>query len=132
MKWSDKVNGFLYEFVGLVLQASSAHNVTAPGGRKYNVPSEKIIIDNTVAEFYPDMTSYTQLAIAGSDDFNDYNTTIRDIFDFLVENTREVSTACKLYTVPSYMFVLLTRPQSSRNRLVTRVRTGKPSLTGPL
>ena len=95
MTWSAKVNGFLYEFVGLVLQASQAHNIPVPCGRKYNVPSEKITIDNTVATFYPNVTSYTQVAIAGADDFMDGNTTIRDMFDIIVKNTREVTPTCK-------------------------------------
>jgi len=93
MTWSEDVNGFLYEFVGLVLQASQAHNVTAPGGRKYNVPSENIAIDDTVSASYPNRTSYSVVAISGADDFNDGNTTIKDIFDIIVENTREVTPA---------------------------------------
>ena len=102
------MNGFLYEFAGLVLQASQAHNVTAPGGRKYNVPSEKIIIDDTVAESYPNVTSYTYVAITGADDFNDDNTTIRDIFGSLVENTREVTPACELPIIHPQTFASLT------------------------
>jgi hypothetical protein len=78
--------------VGLVLQASQAHNVSVPCGRKYNVPSEKITIEDTGASFYP---NYTEVAIAGADDFNDGSTTIRDIFDYIVEVTREVTPTCK-------------------------------------
>ena len=118
------MNGFLYEFVGLVLQASQAHNVTAPGGRKYNVPSENIVIDDTVATFRPNVTSYSQVAIAGADDFNDGNTTIGDIFDIIVENTREVTPACNLSTIPPYQSTPLTRPRSSWNPLDNRVSTG--------
>ena len=114
------MNGFLYEFVGLVLQASQTHNVTVPGGRKYNVPSENITIDDTVATSYTGMTSYSQVAIAGADDLNDGNTTIKDIFDVIVENTREVTSACKL-PIRLLILLLLTRPRSSWNHLDARV-----------
>ena len=86
------MNGFLYEFVGLVLQASQAYNLPVPGGRKYNVPSEKITIEVITATFYP---NYTQAAIAGADDFSDDNATIKDVFDIIVETTREVTPTCK-------------------------------------
>ena len=129
MQWSDKVNGFLYEFVGLVLQASQAHNVMAPGGCKYNVPSEKITIDNTVAEFYLNVISYTYVAITGVDDFNNDNMAIRETFDFLVENTQEVTPACELCCSLTY-FCLTDPPQSSRNCLVTGVRMGATTLDG--
>jgi hypothetical protein len=125
MTWSAEVNGFLYEFVGLVLQASQAHNVSVPCGRKYNVPSEKITIDDTVATYYPNMTSYTPAAIPGVDDFNDGSTTIRDLFDIIVEDTREVTPACKTFTIRSRLFISLTRPQPSRSRVDTRVSTGR-------
>ncbi|KAF9793491.1 Alpha/Beta hydrolase protein [Thelephora terrestris] len=91
MTWSEGVNGFLYEYVALVLQASQAHNVTIPGGRKYNVPPGNITIDDTADTFFPNRTSYSQAAIAGADDFEDGNTTISNIFDIIVENTREVT-----------------------------------------
>ena len=93
------MNGFLSEYVALVLQASQAHNVTIPGGRKYNIPSGKITIDDTVDTFYPNRTSYSQAAIAGSDDFSDGNVTTRDSFDAIVENTREVTPTCKPRTL---------------------------------
>ena len=93
------MNGFLYEYVALVLQASQAHNVTIPGGPKYNIPSGKITIDDTVDTFYPNRTSYSQAAIAGSDDFSDGNVTTRDSFDVIVENTREVTPTCKPHTL---------------------------------
>ena len=117
MTWSDSVNGFLYEFVALVLQASQAHDITIPGCAKYNVPSGKITIDDTVATYYPNKTSYTQEAIAGADDFNDGDTTIRDIFDIIVENTREVTPTGESLS-SARVFILLTYPRSSGNCLV--------------
>ena len=104
------MNGFLYEFVALALQASQAHNMTVPGGRKYNIPSENITIDDTVAATFQNMTSYSLAAISGADDVNDGNTTIKDIFDIIVETTREVTPACKSSTIRSPRFILLTRP----------------------
>ena len=117
------MNGFLYEYVALVLQASQAYNVTIPGGRKYNVPSGNITIDNTVDTSSPNRTSYSPVAIAGADDYNDGNTTIKDVFDIIVENTREVTPACTFFTIGSHSFILLTFPQSSWNRVDTRVCT---------
>ena len=117
------MNSFLYAYVALVMQASQAHNVPIPGGRKYNVPSGNITIDDTVDTFYPNRTSYSQAAIAGSDDFSYGNTTTKDAFDIIVENTREVSPTCKSRTVRLYMFILLIHPQSSRSHLASGVRT---------
>ena len=112
------MNGPIYEFVAFVLQASKAHNVTIDGGAKYNVPSEEVTIDKAALESFlngtggnspQDSTSYTAAAISGADDFNDENTTIRDFFDIIVNNTREVSPTCKfsLFT-HTHSFVSLT------------------------
>ena len=103
--WSENVNGFLYEFVALVLQASRAHNITIPGCPKYNVPSGKIAIDKAVATYYPNKTSYSEAAIAAADDFNDDNTTIRDIFDIVVEDTRELTPTGELSILCSRLFI---------------------------
>ena len=99
MTWSEGLNGFLYEYVALVLQASQAYNVTIPGGRKYNVPSGKITIYEAAETFSSNRTSYSQVAIAGADDFDDGNTTIKDVFDIIVENTREITPACTFFTI---------------------------------
>ena len=102
--WSPNVNGPIYEFVAFVLQASKAHNLTIDGGAKYNVPSEEVTIDKATLEPFlnwaggdssQDLTSYTIAAISGADDFNDDNTTITDLFNSIVNNTREVSPTCK-------------------------------------
>ena len=50
------MNSFLYAYVALVMQASQAHNVPIPGGRKYSVPSGNITIDDTVDTFYPNIS----------------------------------------------------------------------------
>ena len=123
------MNGFLYDFVGLLLQASQAHNVAVPGGRKYNVPSENITIDDTIITSFPNVTSYALAAISGADDFNDGNTTIRDIFDIIVENTREVTPTCKSSIIHSYMFILPIFLQPSWYHLA-RVSAGESVLNG--
>lgn len=76
--WSENVNGFLYKFVSLVLQASRAHNITIPGCPKYNVPSGKIAIGKAVATYYLSKKPYSEVAIATADDFNDDNVMIRE------------------------------------------------------
>ena len=121
MTWSESVNGFLYEYVALVLQASQAHNVTIPGCRKYNVPSGKITIDETVFASTLNRTTYSEAAITGADDLRDADVTIRDVFDIFVENTREISPTCVSFAVRPTLFVLLTCPQSSRNCLAVGV-----------
>ena len=122
MTWSESVNGFLYEYVALVLQASQAYNVTIPGCRKYNVPSGKITIDETAVTPTPNRTTYSEAAITGADDLNDANVTIRDVFDIFVENTREISPTCGSPAIRPTLFVLLTCAQSSRNCLAIGVR----------
>ena len=106
------MNGLVYQIVALVLQASQAHNVTINGGHKYNIPSGNITINPSPfgATSAPNLTSYSTAAISGADDFNDDNTTIRDLFDIIVNTTREVTPTCKFPIVHSYLTVLLTHP----------------------
>ena len=89
------MNGGFYPAAVYILQLARAHNVIVPGGRRYNVPS-----GNTTNPISPDdvsppgLSSYSYAAISGADDFGDSKTTIRDIFDLIVEITREVSPTC--------------------------------------
>jgi len=100
------VNEVTYNFVASVLQTSQAHNVTIDGGDKYNVPSEEAIIDESIFGPGQSLTSHALEAISGADNFNDDNTTIREVFDSLVNNTREVTPTCE--------FSLFTHIYSSR------------------
>ena len=102
--WSKSVNSYVYQFLGLVLQASRAYNVTIDGGAKYNVPSGEFTIDQSILSELgvtssPNLTSYTIAAISGADDFNDDNATIRDVFDTIVSVTREVTPSCKFSVI---------------------------------
>jgi hypothetical protein len=92
--WSQEVNGDVYTYAALVLQAAQALNVTIPGGKKYNVPSGNITL-NTGDASPPSLTSYTLTAISGADDFNDGSVTIKDVFDDVVNVTREVTPTCE-------------------------------------
>ena len=112
--------------MGFVLQTSRAHNVTVNGGAKYNLPPGEFTIDQSFLSEIgvtssPSLTSYTAAAIAGADDFNDDDTSIRDVFDIIVSVTREITPSCKPPIIRSYPFVLLS-PKSSRNRLEPYVR----------
>ncbi|KAF9644641.1 hypothetical protein BDM02DRAFT_3121546, partial [Thelephora ganbajun] len=93
--WSDYVNSYLYQSVAFALQASQVHNVTIDGGAKHNIPSGEFTIDKSLSETgatsSQNLTSYTIAAIVGADGFNDNNTTIRDVFDIIVNITREVT-----------------------------------------
>ena len=91
MAWSDSVNGYIYQFVAFVLQAAQTHNITIDGGAKYNVPSGKITIDEIEIPSPLNDTSYTTAAVIGADDFNDENTTVKDLFDLIVNTTRQVT-----------------------------------------
>ena len=119
--WSQGVNTYLYSFVVLVLQASQVHNITVPGGQKYNIPTENITIPKIGCASTLALTSYTRVAVAGADDFNDNGVTIKDIFNIIVGNTREVTPTCKFSAIDSYLFILLICLQSSRSCLVTWV-----------
>ena len=87
------VNSVIYEFVAFVLQSAQAHNITIDGGAKYNVPSGKITIDEIEIPSPLNVTSYTTAAVIGADDFNDDNTTTKDLFDIIVNTTRQVTPA---------------------------------------
>lgn len=94
--WSVFVNTYFYEFVGYVLQTAQAHNITVDGGVKYNIPSEKFTINNGTDDTSQNLVSYAMTAISGADDFNDDNTRVKDLFDAVVNTTREVTPTCKL------------------------------------
>lgn len=109
--WSQYVNADIYQFVALVLQAAQAHDITIDGGHNYNVPSGNITIAQPfmgLSNAPPTLTDYTSVAIGGSDDFNDTNVRIEELFDVIVENTRELTPTCKFPIVRSRSFVSLT------------------------
>ena len=110
--WNQSVNTYVYEFVAVVLQSAQAHNVTVPGGDKYNVPSENIADPTppTVLRSGPvlNLTDYSTAAIIGTDGFRDNQTTIKDIFGVIVQITREVTPTCTFAIVGSFPFDSLT------------------------
>ena len=112
----------VYQFVGFILQTAQAHNIMIDGCPKYNAPSGEFTISSEVPS--PNLTAYTATAITGADDFSDGDVTIRDVFDVVVNNTREVTSACEFFAIRLYLFVLLTHPKMSRNRLVYWVSKG--------
>ena len=117
------MNSDIYTFVASILQIAQAHNVTVDGSARYNVPSGTIDASSLSDAPSPNLTSYTEAAIVGADDFNDGSTTITDVFDIIVNITRQATPTCEFPIVRLYLFVLLTLPQSSRNRLESWVRT---------
>ena len=90
------MNDLLYGYVSLVLQAAQAHNVAIPGGRKYQVPSGNVTLEDPINAISAIRTSYSLNAISGADNFHDGSATIRDILDSVVETTRNVSSTCEL------------------------------------
>lgn len=126
------MNTDVYEFVALALQAAQLLNITPPVWQKYNVPSGNNTI-STLGNPPPTLTSYSQVAIAGADSFFDAGVTIKDVFDVIVSNTRDITPTCEFSTPSSsYLLttILLTRPQSSRNCLDTWVCTRVTILQG--
>ena len=113
--WSDYVNGEIYQFVAFVLQASKAHNITIDGGDKFDVPSGNFT-GQEMGNSSPNLTSYSTPAIIGADDFNDDNTTVTDLFDIIVNVTRQVTPTCAFPSSPLSSFSL-TYHQSSWHRL---------------
>jgi hypothetical protein len=106
------VNGDLYRLVVLILQAAEAHNITVGGGSQYNVPSGNFTFNlPSVPATSESLTSYTQAAICGADNFNDDDVIVRDVFDTIVDITREITPTCEFPIVHSYPFVSLTRPK---------------------
>ena len=94
MTWSETVNGYLYQFVGFILQAARAHNITIEGCDKYNVPSGNITVDQAGNPSSGDLTSYSGTAIFGADNYIDPNATITDLFDIAVDVTRRITPTC--------------------------------------
>jgi hypothetical protein len=121
--WCSEVNGNIYTFAAHVLQAAQALNVTIPGGKKYNIPSGNFPLATPSPA---GLTPYTPVAIFGADDFNDTGVTIKDVFDVIVNNTREVSPTCKSLRYPVHLLIPPTHPQSSRYCLVIWVCRGEP------
>ena len=106
--WSSEVNTDFYELVAFVLQASQELNITVPGGKKYNVPTENITIGPNGGTSVPTLTSYSPVAIVGADDFVDSGVTIKDVFDIVVNVTREVTPTCRFSVISSRSFNSLT------------------------
>ena len=117
------MNGFIYQYVALILQASEIHNIPVPGGRKYNIPSGSITIDHTATIFPLGQNSYTGVAVTGADDFSDQSTTIREVFDIVVAHTRQNTPTCKLFTLRLQPFVILSHSKWSWDDLDGDVRT---------
>ena len=106
--WSDQVNNQVYQIVAAILQLAQDHNVTLSGGAKYNVPSgdfsiDKILLSAIGAAPPQNLTSYALAAISGADNFNDDSVVIKDLFDVIVSNTRQVTASCKF----PYLFVCI-------------------------
>jgi len=98
--WSDQVNQQVYQIVAIVLQLALDHNVTLSGGAKYSVPSGDFSFDKTLlstigAAPLQNLTSYALAAISGADNFNDDSVTIKNVFDVVVSNTRQVTASCE-------------------------------------
>ena len=129
--WSESVNTDVYQFVTYILQTAQANNVTIGGGVKYNVPSGQATIDETFlsgAAVPQNSTSYSVVAISGADNFNDDDVTIKDLFDAVVNITREITPTCEFPVICLYPLVPLTRPDpSSRNHLESWVGNGHAS-----
>jgi len=117
------MNRGVYQIAALVLQAAETYNVThtIDGGRKYNVPSENITIDDPPL-YQVSLTSYSQAAIAGADDFSDDDATIEDLFDDIVAVTRKVSPTCEIFYHSFLSILLLSNPKSSRSHFEHVVR----------
>jgi hypothetical protein len=99
------VNTDAYEIVALILQIAQANNVTVPGGHQYNVPSGNITGPTLLTQPGP-VTSYSTAAIIGADDFNDDETTMKDLFDIIVQITREVTPTCMFPIVGLYIYLI--------------------------
>ena len=119
--WSGSVNNDIYPLVALILQIAQAHNITIDGGAKYNVPStvDKSFLNGIGAAAPANLTSYSTTAISGADTLVDDSVTIKDVFDVIVNITREVTPTCEAFIIRSHPFVLLTHSQSSRKLLAS-------------
>jgi len=120
--WSDYVNGVVYQFVGLVLQASQVHNIAIEGCAKYNAPSGNVTLTGTGSPSSPTLTSYSLAAIIGADDFVDSNATMKDLFDTIVNVTRQITPTCAFPRDIFASALSLTRSLYSWHRLESRVR----------
>jgi len=96
--------------VGSILQTAQLFNVATITG-KYNMPSETIGFESSLglpgAGPSPNLTTYALTAISGADNFNDGSVTIKDVFDVVVSNTRNVTPTCELSVFRSRPFALL-------------------------
>ena len=92
--WSDAVNTVVYDVIAITLKAGESLNIPTPGGRKYNVPTTGTNPGLTPPPITA-LTSYSQVAISGADDFVDDSVTIKDVFDIIVSNTRDITPTCE-------------------------------------
>ena len=107
--WAKYCNNEIYQAIGLIYQTAQAHNVTLDGGLNINITPGEFAIDKSplsrISARAPGvLSSYSSAAIAGADNFNDGGVTINDVFDLIVENTRQVTPTCEFFVVPSVHF----------------------------
>ena len=119
--WSDHVNTEVFQIVTGILQTAVAHNITLSGGAKYNVPSgsgfsfDKTLLGAIGAAPPQNLTSYALAAISGADNFNDDSATIKDLFDAVVSNTRQVTSACKFHVTYSLIPICFTHAPPTKS-----------------
>lgn len=101
--WSGFANEALYPLVINLFQVAQAHNVPLSDDKSivYHVPSETVEFDPYLMwpGLYPPGTlrSFVFDAVVGADNTNDTWVTMRDVFDVLVDTTRNISPTCKRF-----------------------------------
>ena len=113
--WSEAVNTEIYPAVVAIIQIAQANNFTIGGDARYNVPSGKVdlgkaFLRGASAAAPPPLTSYSITAINGADKFNDDAVVIKDVFDVVVSNTRDITATC---TFPSCSLTATRPPDTS-------------------
>ena len=102
--WAQHCNEDVYPLIALIHQTAEAHNVTLDAGLKINVPSGEFTFDKSrlaKSGAAPGaLTSYSQAAISGADNFNDGSARVSDVFDTIVANTRQITPTCKFPFLP--------------------------------
>jgi pimeloyl-ACP methyl ester carboxylesterase len=94
--WAEHCNGDVYDLIRDIHKIARANNVTLEGGPVINIPPEtsntgRSLLRRISGRAPGALVSYSSAAIAGADNFNDASATVSNVFDMIVENTRDIT-----------------------------------------
>ena len=100
------MNADLYPFVVLTplfLQGSQALTITVPGGEQYKIPTAIIALNFDGGTSTPTLVSDLPVAIVGADNFVGSDVMVKNLFDTVTGDAREVAPTCNFLSDNAFL-----------------------------